>query len=84
MCPNLKLNLVYGCQALTAAPMQRNSAPPPSPSPFVDTALAETRQGWYKRAYQRGLDGFRSNAEDSQEEGEGGKFDGVSNCLAIL
>jgi len=45
--------------------------------------LAETRQGWYERACQRGLDGFRSNAEDSYEEGEGSQFDGVSNDLAI-
>jgi hypothetical protein len=55
----------------------------PSPSSIFHTALAETRQGWNERAYQRGLDGFRSNTEDSQEEGEGSKFDGVSNCLAI-
>jgi hypothetical protein len=35
----------------------------PSPSSILNTALAGTRQGWYERASQRGLDGFRSNAE---------------------
>ena len=39
--------------------------------PFFDTAWAGTRQGGYERAFQRGLDGLRSNAEDSWEEGEG-------------
>ena len=39
--------------------------------------MAGIRQGWYERAYQRGLDGFRSNAEDTREEGEGKGFGGT-------
>lgn len=39
--------------------------------------MDETRQGWYERAYWRGLDGFRSNAENPSQEGEGSGFIGV-------
>jgi hypothetical protein len=56
-----------------------------SPSSMFDTALAGTRQGWYERACERGLDGFRSNAEEIWDEGEGSAFDGalprVLSCL---
>jgi hypothetical protein len=45
--------------------------------------LAGTGQGLYERAYQRGLDGFRSNAEDAWEEGEGAASADVPQHVAI-
>jgi hypothetical protein len=46
--------------------------------------LAGTSQGWYKRACQRGLDGFRSNAEHTWEEGERNCFDGIPEHVLIF
>ena len=79
-------NLVYGCQGLTACPRKnleliaetrltgKSFGYRETPFAFLDdfnTALEAIRQGWYERAFQRGLDGLLPMQNPPQKKAKG-------------
>ena len=85
-CLRQNQNLVYGCQGLTACPRKnleliaetrltgKSFGYRETPFAFLDdfnTALEAIRQGWYERAFQRGLDGLLPMQNPPQKKAKG-------------